>query len=223
MDFLVGFLRSAGGHNARWVIVDRLTKFAHFLPVKMTFSLDQLARLYIKEIVGLHETPVSIVTIQTLKDMLRSYVLDQGGNRESKKRVLGPEIIERIFVAIDKIRTRKKAAQDRQKSYADIRRKDLEFQVGDKVFLKVVPIKGVLRVRSVAYRLALPLELSPVHNIFHILKIKKYMYDPDYVVNYQSLDVRKDLSYEQLPIKILNRKHHEPVSFKKRVVEAQTI
>lgn len=62
-----------------------------------------------------------------------------------EKRILGPEIVERTIEAIDQIRARIKAAQDRQKSYADTRRKDLEFQVGDKVFLKVAPMKGVLR------------------------------------------------------------------------------
>ena len=121
MDFVVGFSKSARGNNAIWVIVDRLTKSAHFLPVKMTFSLDQLAQLYIKKVVRLHRVPVSIVldrdpkftskfwkslqgamgtklnfstayhpqsdgqserTIQTLEDMLRTCVLDLGGNWE---------------------------------------------------------------------------------------------------------------------------------------------
>ncbi|XP_022895226.1 uncharacterized protein LOC111409405 [Olea europaea var. sylvestris] len=198
MDFVVGFSRSVGGHNAIWVIVDRLTKSAHFLPVEMTFSLDQLARLYIKEIVRLRcRSPVH---------------RDEVG----EKRVLGLEIIERTVEAIDKIRTRIKAVQDRQKSYADIREKDLEFQVRDKVFLKVAPIKGVLRfdkkgklqphyigpfeildgIESVAYRLALPPELSSIHNLFHISMVKKYMHDLDQVVNYQSPDVCTNLSYE---------------------------
>ncbi|CAA2998902.1 DNA RNA polymerases superfamily [Olea europaea subsp. europaea] len=122
MDFVVGFLKSAKGNNVIWIVVDRLTKSAHFLPVKMTFSLDQLAQLYIKEVVRLHGVPVSILsdrdprftskfwkslqgamgtklnfstayhpqsdgqserTIQTLEDMLRTCVLDLGGNWES--------------------------------------------------------------------------------------------------------------------------------------------
>lgn len=62
IDFVVGFPKSARGNNAIWVVVDRLTKSTHFLPVKMTFSLDQLAQLYIKEVVRLHDVPVSIVS-----------------------------------------------------------------------------------------------------------------------------------------------------------------
>ena len=62
MDFVVGLPRSVRGSNAIWVIVDRLTKSAHFLPVKMTFSMTQYAELYIREIVRLHGFPVSIVS-----------------------------------------------------------------------------------------------------------------------------------------------------------------
>jgi hypothetical protein len=62
MDFVVGLPRSLNGHDAIWVIVDRLTQFAHFLPIKVNFTLDKLAQLYIQEIVRLHVTPVSIVS-----------------------------------------------------------------------------------------------------------------------------------------------------------------
>ncbi|XP_022847498.1 uncharacterized protein LOC111370016 [Olea europaea var. sylvestris] len=62
MDFVVGFLKSMEGHDAIWVIVDRLTKFAHFLPIRMNCSMDQFAQLYVKEIVRLHGIPTSIVS-----------------------------------------------------------------------------------------------------------------------------------------------------------------
>ena len=61
MDFIVGMLRTNKHHDASWVIVDRLTKLAHFFAVKVTFTVEQLADLYIKEIVRLHEIPLSIV------------------------------------------------------------------------------------------------------------------------------------------------------------------
>ncbi|XP_022867063.1 uncharacterized protein LOC111386818, partial [Olea europaea var. sylvestris] len=108
-------------------------------------------------------------------------------------RVLGPEIIRRTVETIDKIRARIKAAQDQQKSYADTRRKDLEFKILD-------------RVENVTYRLALPPRLSTPHNVFHVSMIKKYMHVPNHVVNYQSVEVQKDLSYENVPIRILDRK-----------------
>ena len=62
MDFVTGLPRTLGGNNAIWVIVDRLTKSAHFLPMKVNFSMDRLASLYIKEIVRMHGVPVSIVS-----------------------------------------------------------------------------------------------------------------------------------------------------------------
>ena len=62
MDFVTGLPRSPKGHEAIWVIVDRMTKTAHFIPVKMTYSLDQLAQIYIDEIVSLHGVPASIVS-----------------------------------------------------------------------------------------------------------------------------------------------------------------
>ncbi|KAL6328610.1 hypothetical protein AAG906_003295 [Vitis piasezkii] len=62
MDFVIGLPRTLGGNNAIWVIVDRLTKSAHFLPMKVNFSLDRLASLYVKEIVRMHGVPVSIVS-----------------------------------------------------------------------------------------------------------------------------------------------------------------
>ena len=61
MDFVIGLPRSLGGNNAIWVIVDQLTKFTHFLPMKVNFSLERLAYLYVKEIVRMHGVPVSIV------------------------------------------------------------------------------------------------------------------------------------------------------------------
>ena len=62
MDFVVGLPRTSSKNDSIWVIVDRLTKSAHFLPIQITYSLDRLARIYIKEIVKLHGVPSSIVS-----------------------------------------------------------------------------------------------------------------------------------------------------------------
>ncbi|XP_022867791.1 uncharacterized protein LOC111387467 [Olea europaea var. sylvestris] len=136
---------------------------------------------------------------------------------------------EALYVqVIDKIRDRIKSAQDRQKSYADQRRKSIEFEVGEKVFLKVAPIKGVLRfgkkgklrprfidpfeildrIENVAYRLALPPRLSVVHNVFHVSMLRKYVHDLEHVISYDSLEVQKDLTYEETPLEIVERKTH---------------
>ncbi|KAL4016978.1 hypothetical protein IC575_024649 [Cucumis melo] len=117
--------------------------------------------------------------------------------------MLGPELVQTTNAAIQKIRARMLTAQSRQKSYVDVRRKDLEFDVGDMVFLKVAPVKGVLRfekkgklsphfvgpfeilkrIGRVAYRLALPPSLSAVHDVFHVFILRKYVADPTHVVD----------------------------------------
>ena len=117
-----------------------------------------------------------------------------------------------------------KIAQDRQKSYADVRRRPLEFQVGEHVFLKVSPTKGVKRfgikgklspryigpfeilakVRNVAYKLALPSALEGVHNVFHISMSRKSLADPSEVIELPPQRLEKDLSYAEHPVKILD-------------------
>ncbi|GKC92405.1 putative reverse transcriptase domain-containing protein [Tanacetum coccineum] len=107
--------------------------------------------------------------------------------------ILGPELIQETTENIVQIKQRMQAARDRQKSYADLKRKPIEFQVGDKVMLKVLPWKGVVhfgkrgklnaryvgpfkvleKIGEVAYKLELPEELSRVHNTFHVSNMKK--------------------------------------------------
>ena len=120
---------------------------------------------------------------------------------------------------------RLETAESRQKSYVDKRRRPLEFQVGDSVFLKAAPLKGVMRfgkkgklspryvgpfeiierIGKVAYRLALSPDLSAVHNVFHVSMLKKYMPYPSHVLTEEPIEVHEDLTYEEKPIKILDR------------------
>ncbi|KAF3646009.1 putative zinc finger protein VAR3, chloroplastic-like [Capsicum annuum] len=132
-----------------------------------------------------------------------------------------------VFESMEKfqlIRERLKTAQSHQKSYADIRRRDLEFEVDDLVYLKVSPMKGVKRfvkkgklspryvgpyrilggVGKVAYELELPADLSSVHPVFHVFLLKKCMDDSAITVPLESTDIQNSLSYEELPIEILN-------------------
>ncbi|GJX60545.1 putative reverse transcriptase domain-containing protein [Tanacetum coccineum] len=220
MDFVSKLPKTSIGHDTIWVIVDRLTKLAHFIPTRATDSMETLTRLYIKEIVSRHGVPISIIsdcdshftsrfrqslqnalgtqlhmsisyhpetdgqsesTIQTLEDMLRAYVIDFGKGWDKHlplvefsynnsyhasikaapfealygrkcrspvcwaevgdSQLTGPEIIQETTEKIVQIRQRLQAARDRQRSYANIRRKPLEFQVGDRVMLKVSPHK----------------------------------------------------------------------------------
>ncbi|KAK6126719.1 hypothetical protein DH2020_039541 [Rehmannia glutinosa] len=149
-------------------------------------------------------------------------------NEVGERKILGPELIRQTIEKIAMIQDRIKMAQDRQKSYADRRRKHIQFDEGEKVFLKVAPIKGVIRfgekrklkpryigpfeiltrVGDLAYQLALPPSLSSVHNVFHVSMLRKYIHDPSHIVNYKDLTINNDLTYEEAPEAVLERKIH---------------
>ncbi|KAL4037209.1 hypothetical protein IC575_000797 [Cucumis melo] len=286
MDFITGLPRTLRGFTVIWVVVDRLTKSAHFVPGKSTYTASKWAQLYMSEIVRLHGVPVSIVSdrdarftskfwkgLQTamgtrldfstafhpqidgrasnkvLEDMLRACALEFQYYQATigmapfealygkccrspvcwgevgEQRLMGPELVQSTNEAIQKIRSRMHTAQCRQKSYADVRRKDLEFEVGDKVFLKVAPMRGVVRferrgklsprfvgpfeilerIGPVAYRLALPPSLSTVHDVFHVSMLRKYVPDPSHVVDYEPLEIDENLSYTEQPVEVLAR------------------
>ncbi|CAM8920397.1 unnamed protein product [Rhodiola kirilowii] len=133
-----------------------------------------------------------------------------------ERQLLGPEIVRDTIEKIKLIRERLHVAQSRQKSYADIRRRDLEFQVGDHVFLKVSPTKGISRfgiwgklsprfigpceiferVGSLAYRLALPPVLAGIHNVYNVSMLWKCISSTEQVVELEPLRLdKKDLSY----------------------------
>ncbi|KAL0537554.1 hypothetical protein IC582_026533 [Cucumis melo] len=139
--------------------------------------------------------------------------------------LLGPKLVQITNAAVQKIRVCMLTTQSRQKSYVDVQCKDLEFDVVDMVFLKVAPMKGVLRfekkgklsprfvgpfeilerIGPVAYRLALPPSFSSVHDVFHVSMLRKYVADPTHVVDFEPLQINENLSYEEQPIEILAR------------------
>ncbi|GJZ64283.1 putative reverse transcriptase domain-containing protein [Tanacetum coccineum] len=313
MDFITKLPKTSNGHDTIWVIVDRLTKSAHFIPTRETDSMETLTRLYIKEIVSRHGVPISIIsdrdshftsrfwkslqsalgtqldmsmayhpetdgqserTIQTLKDMLRACVIDFGKGWErhlplvefsynnsyhasikaapfealygqkcrspdldptlrsrscKDKTILGRiPILTTLHETIEKIvqiRQRLQAARNRQRSYANIIRKPLEFQVGDRVMLKVSPRKGVIRfgkqgklnpryirpfkilerISPVAYKLELPEELSNVHSTFHISNLKKCLSDESHVIPMKELRLDDKLNFVEEPVEIMDR------------------
>nr|GEU84849.1 reverse transcriptase domain-containing protein [Tanacetum cinerariifolium] len=144
-------------------------------------------------------------TIQTLEDMLRAYVLYFGKGWDRHLPI--------------------HTARDRQKSYANIRRKPLKFQVGDGVMLKVSPWKRVVRfgkqgklnpgyvspfkvierVRTVAYKLELPQQLSQVCNRFHMSNLKKYLSDESLVISLEELHVDDKLHFLDEPAEVMDR------------------
>ena len=146
--------------------------------------------------------------------------------RVGDKRIFGPDIIQETTDNIKLIKERMKAAQSRQKVYADKRHRSLIFLMRDKVFLKVSPMKGVIRIGNknkldpryvgpfeilnkigtVAYRLALPPEMDRIHNVFHVSQLRKYVPDPSNVISYQPLQLQEDMTYVEKPIQIIDRK-----------------
>ncbi|KAL0537500.1 hypothetical protein IC582_026478 [Cucumis melo] len=280
MDFIIGLPRTLRGFIVIWVVVDRLTKSAHFVPGKSTYTTSKWAQLYMSEIVRLHGVPVSIVSDrdarftskfwkglqtamgtrldfstafhpqtdgqterlnQVLEDMLRACTLEFPGSWDSHlhlmefaynnsfQATIGMTPFEALYgkccrspVCWGDITY---AYRTEQKSYVDVRRKDLEFDVGDKVFLKVAPMKGVLRferrgklsprfvgpfeilerIGPVAYRLTLPPSLSAVYDVFHVSMLRKYVPDPSHVVDYEPLEIDENLSYTKQPVEVLAR------------------
>ncbi|WMV41304.1 hypothetical protein MTR67_034689 [Solanum verrucosum] len=187
--------------------VDILTKSTHFIPVRIDYNAQQLAKVYVKEIVRLHVVPLFIIS-------------DRGTRFTSKFwRKLDDELVTQLtFSTAFHPQT---DGRSRQKKYADHK----AFQTDEKFLLKVSPMKGVMRfgkkvklspryigpfeildcVRLVAYRLALLSNLWEVHSVFHVSMLKRYLGDGDYIIKWDSVLLDKDLQYEEKPITILDR------------------
>ena len=138
--------------------------------------------------------------------------------------IMGPDLIKDTSEKVSLIRQHLLMAQSRQKSYADVRRRPLEFEVGDHVFLKVMPKRGVVRfgkrgklssrfigpfeilerIGTIAYRLALPPSLSGVHEVFHVSMLQKYTPDPAHVVDWGQIEADTDGTFEEGPVCILD-------------------
>jgi hypothetical protein len=303
MDFVTGLPRTQKGNDSIWVIIDRLTKVAHFIPVKTTFGGAALARIYLKEIVRLHGIPRKIVSDRgtqftskfwkglqqamgtkldfsttyhpqsdgqtervnkILEDLLRACVLTFDRDWESslpyaefsynnshqasinmspfealygrkcqtplmwsnvgERTLEGPDFVKEAKEKVAVIHKRLLEAHSRQKSYADKRRRELRFEEGDFVYLKVSPMRGVKRfqmkgklaphfvgpypvisrVGPAAYRLELPESMSDIHNVFHVSQLRKCLQVPENHIEAEAIQIQKDLQYREKPVKILD-------------------
>ncbi|KAI3815735.1 hypothetical protein L1987_15415 [Smallanthus sonchifolius] len=303
MDFITKIPRTSSGYGSIWVIIDRLTKSVHFLPIREDYRVRKLAQIYIDEIVSRHGVPLNIIydrdarftsrfwqslqtalgtrldlsttyhpqtdgqterTIQTLEDLLRACVIDFGGNWDShlpliefsynnsyhtsinmapfealfghkcrspicwneigEAQITGPELIQETSDKIIQIRDSIRVARSRQKSYADKRRKPLEFQVGDLVLLKVSPWKGVIRfgkkgklahryvgpfkilerIGKVAYKLELPPSLGNVHPTFHVSNLKKCLTDENLLIPLDDVHIDETMHFVERPVEIMD-------------------
>jgi hypothetical protein len=305
MDFIVGLPNTSRRHDSIWVIVDRLTKTAHFLPVHTTCNAKKYAEIYLDQIVRLHGIPKTIISDrgtlfvarfweqlqdalgtklirssayhpqtdgqtervnQVLEDMLRACVLQYDKNwdkclslaefsynnsyqtslkmapfealygrrcrtplswsQTGERKIFGPDLINEAEEKVKMIQANLKTAQSRQKSYADIRRSPLRFQVGDFVYLRVSPTRGIQRFGMkgklapryvgpfeileicgpVAYRLQLSPQLAAVHNIFHVSQLRRCVKVPTEIIDPQTIKIETDLTYTEYPIRVLDTK-----------------
>jgi hypothetical protein len=152
-----------------------------------------------------------------------------------ERSLVGPDWVQQTSKKVREIRQNILAAQSHQKSYADVRRRDLEFAVGDQVLLRVSPTKGVVRfgvsgklspryigpftilarVGSLAYRLLLPDSMAGVHPVFHVFMLRKFLRDPDHQIEMEPIAVQQDLTLECRPVRILE--------FSERVLRKRSI
>ncbi|XP_052725957.1 uncharacterized protein LOC128194408 [Vigna angularis] len=212
MDFVTHLPRTVRNHDSIWVIVDRLTKSAHFLAVNLKMSMTNLAKLYIQEIVRLHGVPSSIIsdrdtrftsrfwqslqselrsklqmssayhpqtdgqserTIQTLEDLLRTYVLDHLGAWD--------EILPLVEFTYNNSRA--------------VRPKKLSPKF-------IGPYQILRKIGPVAYELALPPQLSNLHSVFHVSQLRKYIANPSHVLELEDVQLRPDRTLELQPVRI---------------------
>ncbi|GJR61173.1 putative reverse transcriptase domain-containing protein [Tanacetum coccineum] len=232
MDFVTKLPKTTTGQDTIWVIVDRLTKSAHFLPMKETYSIEKLMRRYLKEVFSRHGVPVSIIsgqdssekTIQTLRDMLRACVIDfeKGWDRH----------LPLVEFSYNNYHTSIKATPFEALYGRKCRSPICLAEVGDNqltdpeiVMLKVSPWKGVIhfgkwgklnpryigpfkilaKVGTVAYRLELPEKLSIVHSTFHVSNLKKCLSDETQVIPLDEIHIDDKLHFIEEPVKIMDR------------------
>ncbi|WMV58868.1 hypothetical protein MTR67_052253 [Solanum verrucosum] len=138
--------------------------------------------------------------------------------------LIGPDLVHQAMKKVNVIQERLKIAQSRQKSYIDVRRRDLELEVDDWLYLKVSPMKGVMRfgkkgklspryigpyriskrIGNIDYELELPQELAAVHPVFYIFMLKKCMGDPSLIIPTEDIGIKDSLSYEEIHVQILD-------------------
>nr|GEV86831.1 retrotransposon protein, putative, Ty3-gypsy subclass [Tanacetum cinerariifolium] len=203
MDFVMKLPRTSSGYDTIWLIMDCLTKSAYFLSMREYDSMDKLTKLYLKEVVTRHGIPISIISDRdpSYQASIKAAPFEALYGRKCRSpicwaeirdtQLTGPEIIQETTEKIVQIKQRLQAARDRQKSYADVRHKPLEFQV-------------LAKVGTVVYRLELPHQLSRVHSTFHVSNLKKCLSDEPLAILLDELHIDDKLYFVEEPMEIMD-------------------
>ncbi|GKD90075.1 putative reverse transcriptase domain-containing protein, partial [Tanacetum coccineum] len=194
MDFVTKLPKTSIGHDTIWVIVDRLTKSSHFIPIRATDSMETLTRLYIKEIVSRHGVPISIISdrdshftsrfwqslqnaLGTQLDMSTSYHPETDGQSERTIQTL--EDMLRACV--------------------------IDFGKGWDKHLPLVEFSYNNNYHAMAYKLELLEKLSSIYNTFHISNLKKCLSDESLIIPMKELQLNEKLNFIEEPVEVIDR------------------
>ncbi|GJV98388.1 putative reverse transcriptase domain-containing protein [Tanacetum coccineum] len=224
MDFIVGLPRTPSGYDSIWVIVDRLTKSAHFLPVKTTDSMEKLTQLYLKEIVCRHGVPISIISDRDNKFASRFWRSLQGalGTQLDMSTAYHPQTDGQSERTIQTLEDMLRAcvidfggSWDRHlplvefsynNSYhASIKAAPFEALYGRKCRSRVCWSEVGDSQLTVAYKLELPIELQGIHNTFHVSNLKKCLSDESLVIPLDEIKLDDKLHFIEEPMEIIDR------------------
>ncbi|KAL2243587.1 UNVERIFIED_CONTAM: Transposon Tf2-11 polyprotein, partial [Sesamum indicum] len=156
-------------------------------------------------------------TIQTLEDMMRACAMEFKGNWDDHlplmdfiwkkvsglRQLEGPELVQKTVEKIQIVKKYLNAAQNRQKSYVDQHRREME--QGKLSPRYIGPYEIIERIGPLAYRLALPAELSQIHDVFHVSMLRCYRSDPSHIIRQSEIEISKELTYVEEPVEILDR------------------